>query len=97
MSFPTKEDRETCWGARDNYWTCLDKNNQTESVKDGPCAELRKLYEISCSSQWVKHFDRKRSYLQFKQKLETEGIPNKNNCEQLFGAKRRIYSEVAIT
>lgn len=73
MSFPTKEERAVCWGARDKYWTCLDQNKEQEAVKDGPCAAFRKLYEQSCSSQWVKHFDRRRSYLQFKQKIETEG------------------------
>lgn len=95
MSYPTKKEREVCWGAKDEYWSCLDKNNQKESVKDGPCAELRKLYEKSCSSQWVKHFDRKRSYLLFKEKLETEGVPSKKLCEQSFGAKRRIYSQIS--
>lgn len=73
MSFPNKEERLLCWNARDKYWDCLNKNGQEDAVKDGPCAEFRKLYESSCSSQWVKHFDRKRSYLQFKERIEKEG------------------------
>lgn len=73
MSFPNKEERAQCWGARDKYWECLDQHYTKESTKDGPCVEFRKIYEKSCSSQWVKHFDRKRSYLQFKQKIEKEG------------------------
>lgn len=73
MSYPTKEERTLCWGARDKYWECLDTNKIKEAAKDGPCAEFRKMYEKSCSIQWVKHFDRKRSYLQFKEKIEKEG------------------------
>lgn len=73
MSFPTKAERAKCWGARDEYWECLDKHGIQNAEKSGPCAEFRKLYETSCSSQWVKHFDRKRSYLQFKEKIEKDG------------------------
>lgn len=73
MSFPTKEERSKCWNARDKYWECLDEHKISDAAKDGLCAEFRKMYEASCSSQWVKHFDRKRSYLQFKNKIEKEG------------------------
>ncbi|XP_008557702.1 cytochrome c oxidase assembly factor 6 homolog [Microplitis demolitor] len=67
MSFPSKEDRLNCWGSRDEYWKCLDTKSETE------CTELRKQYEKFCSPQWVKHFDRKRDYLKFKEKIEQEG------------------------
>ncbi|KAK9883595.1 hypothetical protein WA026_001770 [Henosepilachna vigintioctopunctata] len=70
MSFPNKEDRQRCWGARDKYWDCLDKVGEDEK---SPCGELRKLYENFCSTQWVKHFDRKRNYLVFKNRIENEG------------------------
>lgn len=74
MSFPTKEERAKCWLARDNYWTCLDKNTGKNSTEDSPaCKEFRKIYEQSCSAQWVKHFDRKRNYLRFKEKIEKDG------------------------
>lgn len=73
MSFPTREERSLCWGARDKYWECLDKNGVKDAETKGPCAEFRKIYEKSCSAQWVKHFDRKRSYIQFKNKIEKEG------------------------
>lgn len=69
MSFPTKEERAKCWGARDKYWECLDKQEGETSQ----CKEFRKLYEQSCSSQWIKHFDRKRNYLVFKNKIENDG------------------------
>lgn len=69
MSFPTKEERKKCWGARDQYWDCLDQNEN----KDGACKEFRKVYENSCAAQWIKHFDRRRNYLKFKDKIEKEG------------------------
>lgn len=75
MSFPTKEKRAICWSARDKYWECLntheDPLNRTGPTKQ--CDELRKIYEQGCPAQWVKHFDRKRDYLQFKEKIEKQG------------------------
>lgn len=71
MSFPTKEERTKCWSARDKYWECLDKNGP--NPKESVCAEFRKMFETSCSAQWVKHFDRKKSYLVFKEKIEKDG------------------------
>lgn len=75
MSFPTREERSKCWSARDKYWECLDKNKVQESPSKPQtvCSEFRKMYEQSCSAQWVKHFDRKRNYLIFKDKIEKEG------------------------
>lgn len=73
MSFPTKEERNMCWGARDRYWECLDKNNIKDNDTTGVCKDLRKAFESSCSAQWIKHFDRKRNYLQFKEKIEKHG------------------------
>ncbi|XP_065159988.1 cytochrome c oxidase assembly factor 6 homolog [Atheta coriaria] len=74
MSFPTKEERALCWGARDKFWACLDQHKiENDTSKDSPCAQFRKMYEQSCSAQWVKHFDRRRSYLQFKEKVEKHG------------------------
>lgn len=69
MSFPNKEDRKRCWDSRDRYWECLDANNDDIAK----CLETRKTYETGCPSQWVKHFDRKRSYLKFKDKIQNEG------------------------
>lgn len=73
MSFPTKEERLLCWGARDKYWKCLDEQGVKENIKDGPCVEMRKFYEKSCSGKWVEHFDRKRNYLHYKEKIEKQG------------------------
>lgn len=74
MSFPDKASRKMCWDARDKYWECLGKyapDYSATSGEEGPkeCAKLRKLYESSCPAQWVKHFDRKRTYEQFKEKM----------------------------
>lgn len=74
MSFPNKSDRKTCWESRDKYWECLDKHNVgMEQPCPEECQQVRKLYESMCPNQWVKHFDRKRNYLLFKAKIETEG------------------------
>merc|ERR1711970_494688 len=64
-SFPNKEARYRCWDARDKFWECLDAGGTTES-----CAELRKIYEDSCPSTWVKHFDRKKNFLEFKEQMK---------------------------
>lgn len=74
MSFPSKSEREKCWTARDKYWECISKyapEFSTTSGADEPkeCKDLRKLFETSCPNQWVKHFDRKRTYEQFKEKM----------------------------
>nr|CAD7395986.1 unnamed protein product [Timema poppensis] len=69
MSFPNKAERQKCWDSRDRYWECLDINKD----ENEHCLKLRQLYESSCSSQWVKHFDRKRNYLKFKDRIEKEG------------------------
>ncbi|KAG8224267.1 hypothetical protein J437_LFUL001647 [Ladona fulva] len=50
MSFPTKDERKKCWDARDRYWECLDGTAEEKEK----CLELRKTYEKSCPSQWVK-------------------------------------------
>ncbi|KAJ3657779.1 hypothetical protein Zmor_009561 [Zophobas morio] len=95
MSFPTKEERHLCWGARDQYWECLEKNGIKDNDNGGLCKELRKVFEKSCSAQWVKHFDRRRSYLQYKERIEKHGIPNKTPEDLKMSAKRRVYHEIA--
>ncbi|XP_045582936.2 cytochrome c oxidase assembly factor 6 homolog isoform X1 [Procambarus clarkii] len=63
--FPDKEARYQCWDSRDKYWECLDSGGTDES-----CKELRNMYNEHCPSTWVKHFDRKRSYLIFKEQMK---------------------------
>ncbi|OQR70529.1 cytochrome C oxidase [Tropilaelaps mercedesae] len=70
MSFPNKEVRQACWNARDSYWSCLDKNKDEEQ----PCKTIRDSFEKMCPSTWVKHFDRKRDYNKFKDRIMNEGF-----------------------
>lgn len=74
-SFPNKEKRESCWQARDKYWDCLRENvpdyqPTSGSPEPNECLKLRKLFESNCPGQWVKHFDRKLTYEQFKKRME---------------------------
>lgn len=84
MSFPNKDEREKCWQARDIYWQCLESNapqHNSTSGEDVPsaCKKLRKAFESGCPKQWVKHFDRKRTYDQFKKRMETGFEPIETN------------------
>lgn len=81
--FPSKEQRKVCWDARDEYWQCLDKNAPEHQANSGAkeptvCLQFRKLYCERCPGQWVKHFDRKRTYEQFKVKMEKGFDPLKS-------------------
>lgn len=107
MSFPTKSERAKCWSSRDEYWQCLDDKAPKHSSTSGEkipnvCQQLRKQFEQSCPGQWVKHFDRKRTYEQFKEKMasgydpldersKTE-IPSKWNIAGKFGAVQLIVT-----
>eukprot|EP01132_Coremiostelium_polycephalum_P009920 gene9920-12165_t len=48
--------RNECWKAKDQYFECLDKNNENESM----CKEFLNVFEQSCYSSWVDHFIKKR-------------------------------------
>ncbi|XP_005405013.1 PREDICTED: cytochrome c oxidase assembly factor 6 homolog isoform X1 [Chinchilla lanigera] len=66
MAAPSMKERQVCWGARDDYWRCLE-----ESAEDASrCQQLRKSFESSCPQQWIKYFDKRRDYLKFKEKFE---------------------------
>ncbi|XP_036309296.1 cytochrome c oxidase assembly factor 6 homolog [Pipistrellus kuhlii] len=66
MAAPTMKERQACWGARDEYWRCLDEHEGDA----GPCRTLRRSFEASCPQQWIKYFDKRRDYLKFKEKFE---------------------------
>ncbi|XP_046944747.1 cytochrome c oxidase assembly factor 6 homolog isoform X1 [Lynx rufus] len=66
MAAPSMKERQACWGARDEYWKCLDENTEDAS----PCKKLRSSFESSCPQQWIKYFDKRRDYLKFKEKFE---------------------------
>lgn len=60
-----KNYREHCWKTRDDYWKCLDKN-QEEKEK---CLKLREIFQSHCPPMWVTHFDQRREYDIFKRQL----------------------------
>lgn len=66
MAAPTMKERQACWGARDEYWRCLDEHTEDASR----CEKLRSSFESSCPQQWIKYFDKRRDYLKFKEKFE---------------------------
>ncbi|XP_054676816.1 cytochrome c oxidase assembly factor 6 homolog isoform X1 [Grus americana] len=49
MSAPTMEERKACWGARDEFWQCLDRHADDASK----CEKLRLSFESRCPQQWV--------------------------------------------
>ena len=67
--FMKKAARTACWGARDEFWSCLDKQGEKVDV----CKEFRGKYEEMCPPSWVVHFDRKYQYEKFKTRLKSEG------------------------
>nr|XP_060142122.1 cytochrome c oxidase assembly factor 6 homolog isoform X7 [Globicephala melas] len=49
MAAPSMKERQACWGARDEYWKCLDENTEDASR----CKKLRSSFESSCPQQWL--------------------------------------------
>lgn len=45
----TKEGRQACWDAKDNFWKCVDeyKGDHTK------CKPQREVFERDCSKAWV--------------------------------------------
>ncbi|MBN3306354.1 cytochrome c oxidase assembly factor 6 homolog [Amia ocellicauda] len=70
MSAPNAEERRVCWRARDELWRCLDENED----KGTHCEKLRKQFESSCPAQWVKYFNKRRDFLKYKERIQTEGF-----------------------
>nr|XP_020856135.1 cytochrome c oxidase assembly factor 6 homolog isoform X1 [Phascolarctos cinereus] len=48
MTAPSMKERQVCWGARDDYWKCLDENTDDASK----CKKFRSIFESSCPQQW---------------------------------------------
>ncbi|OWK07679.1 COA6 [Cervus elaphus hippelaphus] len=69
MAAPSMKERQACWGARDEYWKCLDENTEDASK----CKKLRSSFESSCPQQWMKNLrleDHKKAVMEG----EDEGI-----------------------
>ncbi|XP_069953298.1 cytochrome c oxidase assembly factor 6 homolog isoform X1 [Cherax quadricarinatus] len=101
MSFRDKGVRKACWDSRDRYWACLD----LPDLHRDHCMELRRLYEMACPGHWVKHFDRKRQYMEFKERIHsvglregtTAGVSPRPALDTPLVRRHRIYSEVVFT
>ncbi|KAM4523303.1 cytochrome c oxidase assembly factor 6 homolog [Fundulus diaphanus] len=70
MAAPTSAERKACWEARDQLWQCLDDNND----KIQSCQKFQGDFEAKCPAQWVKYFTKRRDFLKYKEKMQTEGF-----------------------
>ncbi|XP_043963861.1 cytochrome c oxidase assembly factor 6 homolog [Gambusia affinis] len=70
MSAPNSAQRKACWDARDQLWQCLDDNND----KMQSCQQFQGDFETKCPAQWVKYFTKRRDFLKYKEKMQTEGF-----------------------
>lgn len=59
---PSKQERESCWRARDAFWTCIKDaysrdrkvpDDLTDTVSVSQCSQLRKAYESVCPQTWA--------------------------------------------
>ncbi|KAJ5095572.1 hypothetical protein NUU61_004928 [Penicillium alfredii] len=62
---PDRSSRARCWEGRDLFFSCLDRNNIVDSVKDDKearrkCGKEVEEFEAACSQTWVKYFKEKR-------------------------------------
>ncbi|GAQ04481.1 cytochrome c oxidase assembly factor 6 [Aspergillus lentulus] len=62
---PDRSSREKCWEGRDLFFSCLDKNNIIDSIKEDKearrqCGKELAQFEGSCAKAWVKYFKEKR-------------------------------------
>lgn len=55
---PDRSSREKCWEGRDLFFSCLDKNNIIDSIKEDKearrqCGKELAQFEGSCAKAWV--------------------------------------------
>ncbi|VDO15555.1 unnamed protein product [Rodentolepis nana] len=64
----SREEREACWAARDEFWKCMTTIYQHGPLAPGSprpklnyskCRDLRKAYEAVCPRTWINVFDQK--------------------------------------
>ncbi|XP_061896311.1 cytochrome c oxidase assembly factor 6 homolog [Entelurus aequoreus] len=70
MAAPNSAERKACWEARDFFWKCLDDNKDKSST----CHNFQEEFEAKCPAQWVKYFSKRRDFLKYKEKMQTEGF-----------------------
>ncbi|KAF9062939.1 cytochrome oxidase c subunit VIb-domain-containing protein [Rhodocollybia butyracea] len=59
----TREDRQRCWDARDQYFACLDRAAVVKPGDEKPsraCGSEGKSYEESCAKSWIEYFNQRR-------------------------------------
>ncbi|KIW11184.1 hypothetical protein PV08_10484 [Exophiala spinifera] len=62
---PDRNSRELCYESRDNFFTCLDKNDILDAIKEDDkarkvCAKEVTDFERDCARTWIKYFKEKR-------------------------------------
>jgi len=57
--------RVTCYDNRDEFFVCLEANNEDKSK----CQGLEKKFQTSCHPAWIKYFEMQR------EKLKMQGKP----------------------
>ncbi|XP_030005427.1 cytochrome c oxidase assembly factor 6 homolog [Sphaeramia orbicularis] len=70
MAAPNSAERKACWDARDLLWKCLDDNNDNIAA----CQSFKSEFDRNCPAQWVKYFTKRRDFLKYKEKLQTDGF-----------------------
>ncbi|CAN9508129.1 unnamed protein product [Ophioblennius macclurei] len=70
MTAPNSAERKACWDSRDVLWKCLDDNNDQVSS----CQKLQSDFEANCPAQWVKYFTKRRDFLKFKEKMQSDSF-----------------------
>ncbi|XP_051911712.1 cytochrome c oxidase assembly factor 6 homolog [Hippocampus zosterae] len=78
MAAPNAVERKACWDARDLLWKCLDDNND----KAASCQSFQSEFESKCPAQWVKYFSKRRDFLKYKEKMQTEGFTPSEGPQQ---------------
>ncbi|XP_019328257.1 PREDICTED: uncharacterized protein LOC103900984 [Aptenodytes forsteri] len=66
MSAPTMEERKACWGARDEFWQCLDSHgddaSECEKLRLGPSSRRSARVPLPSASR-TKLVQTKRAFL----------------------------------
>ncbi|VUZ39024.1 unnamed protein product [Hymenolepis diminuta] len=64
---PSKEEREKCWAARDEFWKCMKSIYEHGPLVPGAprpkvnydkCRDLRRAYKSVCPRTWINVFDK---------------------------------------
>ncbi|KAI1888472.1 hypothetical protein AGOR_G00185500 [Albula goreensis] len=79
MTAPNSAQRRACWSARDDLWKCLDETQDSAAQ----CEKLRKDFEANCPAQWVKYFVKRRDFLKYKEKIQSEGYEPPDQSSKL--------------